>query len=127
MPNVHARMAAVLSIIADQASSTLQVSMRDDDNTVYQLDLPDGLVGGLIVSLISQIQHLRPSGVAQPMTLNSGRSFALPDGRIGLELLLENAVRLPVLFPKEAIGALRDTLEELDRLSQSSPAEARRH
>jgi hypothetical protein len=127
MPNVHARMAAVLSIIADQASSTLQVSMRDDDNTVYQLDLPDGLVGGLIVSLISQIQHLRPSGVAQPMTLNSGRSFALPDGRIGLELLLENAVRLPVLFPKEAIGALRDTLEELERLSQSAPAEARRH
>jgi hypothetical protein len=127
MSNVHARMAAVLSIIADQASSTLQVSMRDDDNTVYQMDLPDGLVGGLIVSLISQIQHLRPSGVAQPMTLNSGRSFALPDGRIGLELLLENAVRLPVLFPKEAIGALRETLEELDRLAQSSPAEARRH
>ncbi len=127
MSNVHARMAAVLSIIADQASSTLQVSMRDDENTVYQMDLPDGLVGGLIVSLISQIQHLRPSGVAQPMTLNSGRSFALPDGRIGLELLLENAVRLPVLFPKEAIGALRETLEELDRLSQSSPAEARRH
>jgi hypothetical protein len=127
MSNVHARMAAVLSIIADQASSTLQVSMRDDENTVYQMDLPDGLVGGLIVSLISQIQHLRPSGVAQPMTLNSGRSFALPDGRIGLELLLENAVRLPVLFPKEAIGALRETLEELERLSQSAPAEARRH
>jgi hypothetical protein len=120
----HIEMAAMLAI--SPSAGNLQLTFRDPQNDVYRLQVPAALLGGLIVALRSQAEHAQ-SGAGQPMTLDSGRPFTLMDGRVGLELTLDGAVRLPVLFPKEAIPVLRRTLEELDRLSRQSPARPRGH
>jgi hypothetical protein len=118
MPETRVAMAAMLSIT--QNNSQLEVRFRDPQNDVHCIDVPAGVLGGLITALRSHAAAL-PGGAGQPMTLDSGRPFTLADGRVGLELLLDGAVRLPVLFPKEAIQVLRKTLDELERLSTRSP------
>jgi hypothetical protein len=116
------QMAAMLSLTP--GDSGLLLGFRDPDGGMYRLEIPAGAIGGLIVALRSHAA-VAQGGSGQPMTLDSGRPFTLLDGRVGLELLLEGTVRLPVLFPREAIPVLRRTLDELERLSTKSPRRPR--
>ena len=111
----------MLGIESDDPNNSLLVRFRDPHNNVYAIDLSEGLIAGLVVALMSAAAQLRRAGLAQPMTLTGGRVFTAPDGRAGLELQLENAVHLPVLFPSEAIPTLRRTLDELEHLAKQAP------
>jgi hypothetical protein len=121
------QLSAMLGIEVDRNAHSLRLQARDAHQNIYQINLPESMLGGLIVGLRSQINRLRGSAVGQPMTLDSGQAFTLPDGRVGLELMLDNAVRLPVIFPKEAIAVLRKSLDELERLSGGSSGPTRPH
>jgi hypothetical protein len=125
MPETNIKAAIMLGVEPDRQNNVLRLRFCDPSNNVYALDLAEPMIGGLTAALVGQIGQLKQSGVGQPMTLTSGRPFQIGDGRIGLELTLDNALRLPVLFPKEAIPALRKTLDELERLSTKAPTPPR--
>jgi hypothetical protein len=118
--------AAMLSAQTISVENKVSVQFRTDQNEVLTLDIPAGVIGGLIVALRFYGEPLQVE-LGQPVTLTSGRPFTIPDGRVGLNLLLDNAVRLPVLFPKKAIPALRSTLDKLERLASGEPSHPRQH
>jgi hypothetical protein len=119
------RLSTMLAMTADRTNNRLEFQARDAQSQVFCIEIPEAMLGGFIVALNSQAGQLRGSGGGQPMTLNSGRPFTIADGRVGLELTLDNGFRLPVLFPKEAIPILRSTLDELERLSKQAPGARR--
>jgi hypothetical protein len=125
MPETKIQVAAMLGIEPDPPNNLLRLRFKDKEDNVYALDLGVSILGGLIAGLMGVLGHLRGTGIAQPMTLNSGRPFVLADGRAGLEMTLESVLRLPVLFPREAIPALRKTLDELERRSIPTPPPSR--
>jgi hypothetical protein len=88
------------------------------------VELSDGhneLFRSVVQSLLSaRAAQLTDNRVGQPMTLNASQPFTIADGRAGLVLLLDNAVRLPVLFPREAIPVLRRSLDTLEGLSSGT-------
>jgi hypothetical protein len=127
MPETTIKVAAMMGIEPIRSSNSLRVRFRDAANNPYALDFPEGTISGLIVALTAQLAHLTRSGVGQPMTLTSGQPFTIADGRVGLELLLEHVLRLPVLFPKESIQTLRKSLDELERLSRQTPPPPRQN
>ena len=120
MPETRIRAGAMLGIM-HAAGNFLEVRFRTPANDVYCIEVPEGILGGLTVALLSAAAKIQGTGPTQPMTLNSAQAFTYPDGRIGLELKLENAIRLPVLFPPEAISSLRDAAKTLDHLSKQIP------
>jgi hypothetical protein len=111
----HIQMATMTAII--QSNGGLQLTFRDPHDDVYRLRIPVGVLGALIVAL--RAQAAAQGGAGQPMTLDSGHPFRLPDGRVGLELLLDGAVRLSVLLMRDAITVLRRALDELERLPRT--------
>jgi len=118
MPEIAIKIAALLALT--HTDEVLHLQFRDPQNQIHTLELPTPILGGLIVALTSKVGQIQGTGVAQPMALNGGQPFTLPDGRAGLELLLDDAVRLPVLFPKEAIPILRSALDMLEGLSSKN-------
>ena len=131
-PELYARFAAILSMEADTENHSVLAHLRGEDDRLYCLDVPEPIIGSFVIGLLSQAKVVAPDQTGgesrtQPMNLNSGRPFRLGDGRIGLELLLEDVVRLPVLFPRSAIAVLRTALKELERLSQTAPPERKPH
>jgi hypothetical protein len=124
MPETQIKIAAMLGM--EPTADALRLRCRDAENNVYTIDLTAPMVGGLAVALTQQAAQVQGS-VGQPMTLNAGRPFSIADGRIGLELTLDNGLRLPVLFPKESLPVLRKTIDELERLSKQSPAAPRQN
>ena len=126
-PEIYMKFAAVLSIMPDMENGMLTARLRGIDGRVYCLDLPEPIVGPLIIGLATQAAHLTSSGATQPMNLTSGKLFTLDDGRAGLELLLENTVRLPLVFPPESIPVLRNVLDELEDLNKKAPPKPKPH
>lgn len=98
MPETQIKVAAMLGM--ESIADALRLRVRDPANNVYVLDLAAPMIGGLAVTLTQQAARVQ-GGAGQPMTLNASRAFSIADGRIGLELTLDNALRLPVLFPEE--------------------------
>ena len=117
----------LMGIEPNVADNYLTVRFRDQSNDVLTLKIGSGYLGGFIVGLISQASHLRDAGVNQPMTLTSIRPLTIGDGRRGIMMVLDDAARLPVLFPPAAIQALRTVLDTLEGLSTSGPTEPQRH
>ena len=124
---IYMKFAAVLSIVPDIEKGMLTVRLRGIDGRLYCLDLPEPMVGALIIGLATQAAHLTSTGAVQPMNLTSGKPFTLDDGSAGLELLLENTVRLPLVFPPKSIPVLRNALDELEDLHRKAPPESKPH
>ena len=118
MPETKITVAAILGM--EPATGALRVRVRDPENNVYALDLTGPVLGGLTVALNSQAGRFQ-GGIGQPMTLTASRAFTISDGRVGLQLTLDNSLQLPVLFPKEALPILRKAIDELERLSKQAP------
>jgi hypothetical protein len=126
MPEIRIRAAAMLGMTANLPDGLLEIRFRTPANDGYCIEIPEGILGGLIVALTSGSARIRGTGPTQPMTLDSIRLFRYPDGEVGLELSLENAIRLPIVLSKETISTLRDAANALERLSTQSPEPPRR-
>jgi hypothetical protein len=48
MPEAHIRIAAALGITPDRANNLLQVRVSDPQQQVYCIEIPEGVLGGLI-------------------------------------------------------------------------------
>lgn len=120
---LYAKFHTISAVTADPTNKSLTVFASDKASHAYAIELPYQIVGGLIASLMAMAPKIAP-GVGekgadiQPLTLDSGQPFSLPDGRAGLEITVETAIRLPLVFPPEAIPVLRTALDKLEVLTR---------
>ena len=117
----------VLSATSDVENGILSFRLMGSDNRAYCLDFPESILGALIVGLKTQAAHFNPSGAAQPMRLTHGREFFLNDGQQGLELTLDDTIRLPVVFDSRTISVLRSAIDRLADRNKKAPPEPKLH
>jgi hypothetical protein len=97
------------------------------------LDLHRGVLGTLIVSLLQAARALPGDSeefLSQPLQLAGVGVVSFEDGSFGLELLLDEGLRLFVAMPSESIGALRkcvDVVDALDRAMSDQSAGMTQH
>lgn len=92
------------------------------DQCSMQLALHRGVLGTLIVSLL-QAAHAFPGDsdefLSQPLQLTGVGVVSFEDGSFGLELLLDEGLRLFVAVPSESVAALRDCANVVDTLDSA--------
>ena len=83
------------------------------------LALHRGVLGTLIVSLLQAARAFPGESdefLSQPLQLTRAGVVSFEDGSFGLELLLDEGLRLFVAVPSESIAALRDCVNVIDTL-----------
>ena len=123
----YAQFHTIVSVMPDKNKGSLLMRMKDETGHQFCLDIPDHLVGPVIVALMSQAKAIEPDetdahGLAQPLTLTDIRPFSISDERRGIELGFDDSFHLRVLIPKTAIAGLRSELERLENTSSQPPS-----
>jgi len=110
----------------------VHVDCSSDQHSTH-LALHRGVLGTLIVSLL-QAARAFPSDseefLSQPLQLTGVGVVSFEDGSFGLELLMDEGLRLFVAVPTESIAALRDCVKVIDTLDSAmaeQPAGMTRH
>jgi len=92
------------------------------DKRSTHLALHRGVLGTLIVSLL-QAARAFPGDtdefLSQPLQLTGVGVVSFEDGSFGLELLLDEGLRLFVAVPTESIAALRECVKVIDTLESA--------
>lgn len=119
------RLHSLQAVEADPISKTIKVLARDKREQDFEIILPHHLLASLIASLLAGSKRLarkqeETRAPVQPLTLDGVHAFVLADGRGGLELMIESALQLPLVFPPEAIPLIRDTLTTLEGMVTGS-------
>lgn len=92
------------------------------DQRSINLALHRGVLGTLIVSLLQAARAFPGDSdefLSQPLQLTGVGVVSFEDGSFGLELLLDEGLRLFVAVPSESIGALRDCVKVIDTLDNA--------
>ena len=119
MTETRIRLAGMLGSPSNPAGNLLEVRFRTAENDVLCIEIPEAILGGLMIALRVAAGHIAKTDDVHPMAVELKRLFVLQDGRLGLELLLENVIRLPLVF---LVPALRTALDELEVLSSQFEA-----
>jgi hypothetical protein len=127
MPETKIVVGGFMGMEADQSRNTVTVRFRDTAHNTFALEIAGGYMGGFIIGLHSQAANLSDAAANQPMTLISTRPFTMGDGRVGLMMLLDDSVRLPVLFPPAGIQSLRTSMDTLESHSSGARPEPSRN
>jgi hypothetical protein len=99
-----------------------------DDREPAVVAIHRGLLGPLIASLKQAARAFPPEHdssafLSQPMQLMGAEVIALEDGSLGLELLLDDGLRLTVTIPFSELAPLKTCLEAISALSDLSTAD----
>ena len=100
-------------------NDVVHVDCSSDQRSTH-LALHRGVLGTLIVSLLQAARAFPGDSdefLSQPLQLTGVVSFE--DGSFGLELLLDEGLRLFVAIPSESIAALRDCVNVIDALDNA--------
>jgi len=87
-----------------------------------RLALHRGVLGTLIVSLLQAARAFPGESdefLSQPLQLTGVGVVSFEDGTFGLELLVDDGLRLFVAVPSESIAALRDCVNVIDALDDA--------
>jgi len=97
------------------------------DQRSMHFALHRGVLGTLIVSLL-QAARAFPADtdefLSQPLQLTGVGVVSFEDGNFGLELLLDEGLRLFVAIPTESITALHDCVNVIDTLDNAMTGHA---
>jgi hypothetical protein len=116
-PILFTAVRALREIVVSQKTQTLGLRFIGDDNHEYMIDLPEALIGQLVVSLAGKSADLSHTGKMQPMTVDAIRPFSISDGRAGIELTIERTLRVPLLLSADQVDAMKKALDEASALS----------
>ena len=111
----------------DPEHDLVKVEATFDDKPIA-LQIHRGVLGSLIISLLQTAGSFPTESEAnefltQPLHLTGAGLIALEDGKIGLELALDQGLRVVLTMPREGIALLLACVEALDILSDTSSAE----
>jgi hypothetical protein len=92
------------------------------DQRSMHLALHRGVLGTLIVSLLQAARAFPGESeefLSQPLQLTGVGVVSFEDGNFGLELLLDEGLRLFVAIPTESIAAMRQCVKVIDALDDA--------
>jgi hypothetical protein len=92
------------------------------DQRSLHFALHRGVLGTLIVSLLQAARAFPADSeefLSQPLQLTGVGVVSFEDGSFGLELLLDEGLRLFVAIPTDSIAALRDGVNVIDTLDHA--------
>ena len=105
----------ILGGAADTKNNQLIVRAVGEGGQETELRFGSGAIANLITVVLSEAGKLPSNPYTQLMTLTGAKLFQVQaDGRVGLELQLDKGLRLPVLFPRTGIAALRNALSAVE-------------
>jgi hypothetical protein len=96
----------------------VHVDCSSDQRSTH-LALHRGVLGTLIVSLLQAARAFPTDSdefLSQPLQLTGVGVVSFEDGSFGLELLLDEGLRLFVAIPSESVTTLRDCVKVIDTL-----------
>ncbi|HEY1385750.1 MAG TPA: hypothetical protein VGF43_19150 [Dongiaceae bacterium] len=114
------------TVESDVEHDLVRVEGSFDDEPVA-LQIHRGVLGSLIVSLLQTAGSFPADAEAgelltQPLHLTGVGLIALEDGKIGLELALDQGLRVVLTIPRDRVALLMSCVEALDILSNTSVA-----
>lgn len=114
------------TVMPDPEHDLVRVEASFDDQPVA-LQIHRGVLGSLIVALLQTAESFPSESdprelLTQPLHLTGAGLVALEDGKIGLELALDQGLRVVLTMPPEGIALLMACVEALDILSDTSGA-----
>jgi hypothetical protein len=113
------RFIEILAGKADVQNHDLMIRAIGEDGKETELRFASAAIGSLIALALSEAGKLPNNPYKQIMTLTNAQLFQVqaPD-RVGLELHFDQGIRLPVLFPRIGIVALRKALSAVEALGK---------
>ena len=105
----------------NRPSDVVHLDCSADQRSLH-LALHRGVLGTLIVSLLQAARAFPGESdefLSQPLQLTGVGVVSFEDGSFGLELLLDEGLRLFVAIPTDSIAALRDGVKVIDTLDNA--------
>ena len=105
----------------NRPSDVVHLDCSADQRSLH-LALHRGVLGTLIVSLLQAARAFPGESdecLSQPLHLTGVGVVSFEDGSFGLELLLDEGLRLFVAIPTDSIAALRDGVKVIDTLDNA--------
>jgi hypothetical protein len=105
----------------NRPSDVVHLDCSADQRSLH-LALHRGVLGTLIVSLLQAARAFPGESdefLSQPLQLTGVGVVSFEDGSFGLELLLDEGLRLFVAIPTDSIAALRDGVNVIDTLDNA--------
>jgi hypothetical protein len=105
----------------NRRNDVVHVDCSADQRSLH-FALHRGILGTLIVSLLQAARAFPGESdefLSQPLQLTGVGVVSFEDGSFGLELLLDEGLRLFVAVPSESIAALRDCANVIDTLDNA--------
>lgn len=102
-------------------NDVVHVDCSSDQRSMH-LALHRGVLGTLIVSLLQAARAFPTDSdefLSQPLQLTGVGVVSFEDGNFGLELLLDEGLRLFVAIPTASIAALHDCVNVIDTLDST--------
>ncbi len=125
------RFESILGAGVDENKKLVHVLLRDTTGQVISVEFPEGMIGGMTLAIIDQLRTLQEankhatSTEGQLTALTDVRGVLLPDGRRGLAMTFEDAMRVISAVSTDMRRQLGRELDTLDRLSTSEPKPGR--
>ena len=111
----------ISSVRPNRQRDAVHVDCTSDQRSMH-VALHRGVLGTLIVSLLQAARAFPGDSdefLSQPLQLAGVGVVSFEDGSFGLELLLDEGLRLFVAVPSESIAALRDCVKVIDTLDNA--------
>ncbi len=121
------KFSAIAGVGINEADRTIIALVLDEAGEKHELQFTEGMAGGMLLGLTDQLRVLQEdernaaATSGQLTALTDVRGFSVPDGRRGLALTFEHAMRVMSLLTPDMRRHLRRELETLERLSIAEP------
>lgn len=117
---------SIVSTNADPARETMTVKVENAAGEQTDLVFHPAVLAPLIMGIMGSSSVFVPKGtegmVTQALNLTSIRGFVKDERTVGLDLILEKKLRVPIIFPRSSASKLAVQIQELEKMPfQASP------
>ena len=137
MANTEIQAPAFVKLLAsdltDDGNIVLQFLGEDDRR--YRVEIAKPIIGAVIANAVGQLNKTKPAALddarreSDPLMclrMTGLRPMLTPEGGPGLAMVLEGALEVGLELKREAIPALKNTLDKLEDLT-APPSDAPKH
>jgi hypothetical protein len=115
---------AISAVGVEKETGNLKIQFEAADGRFFGITLQPSVIPFTIAALASQGQQAGADGrgmSSQALRVVGWRPLVGKDGAPGFAWIMDGGLKVPMVFPQEALPALRSAIVELERLSAPAP------